>query len=311
MFNMFFGHELLGIAPNCLSGTIKTEAQRENAIVIAEIFNRISNMAVTRIDWMGLPDSVSERFLNQTLYLFGMACFFQDDNLGYLALPCTYGGEFNVYYEPTTVNAWSFGFNKQLNYGDFVLIRQNPTCTPPALTVITYAQRMADTLRTIDVLCKKMKQPFIILCEEKQRQTYLNLIKRITDNEVIILGNKDYDIKKGSIEIVDTRIDTDLLKLWEVYHNYESTLYRALGIDTIDQFKRERLIVDEAKASNMSVDLAIEVSLKELEAACQKINAMYGLDVSVETKTLNIYHEGVGDNGQVYDNPSGPIEDGV
>lgn len=308
---MFFGDELLRIAPNASPNIIKTEAQRENAFLTAEIFNRISNMAITRIDWMGLPETVSERFLNETLYLFGKAAFFRDENLDYLALPCTYGGEFNVYYEPTTVNAWSFNFNKTLTYGNFVLIRNNPTCTPPALTVMTYASRMADTLRTIDVLCKKMKQPYIILCEEKQRQTYLNLIKKITDNEIIILGNKDYDIKKGSIDIIDTRIDTDLLKLWEVYHNYESTLYRALGIDTIDQFKRERLIVDEAKASNMAVDLAIEVTLKELEAACERINNLYGLKVSVETKTLNIYHEGVGDNGEVYDNPSGPIEGGL
>lgn len=305
---MFFGHELLSLHPNTLCGKMKTEAQRENSVLLAEIFNRISNMAIIRIDWKGLPESVNERFLNESLYLYGKACFFKDEKFGYIALPCTYGGEFNIYYEPTVVNAFSFNYDKQLNYNDFVFIRQNPTCTPTAITVYTYAKRMADILRTIDVLCKKMKQPFILMCDEKEKMTYLNLIKKITDNEVLILGSKDFSLNKEGIRLLDTRIDTDLTKLWDIYHNYERVLYSALGIDNLAASKRERLLVDEVNANNMSIDLSIEITLKELGAACDRINKKYGLEISVETKTIIEYHEGVGPDGEIYDNPNGNSE---
>lgn len=305
---MFYGQDLLclGHNPTSLGNVMKmTEAQVENLILFEELFNRFSNIAVTRFDWEGLPSTVNERFMNQTLYLMGMSAFFDSEKFGLIALPCTFGGEFNIYYEPTAVNAYSFNYNQRLVRDEFVLIRNNPTCTPTAFPVFEYTRRMADTLRTIDVLCKKMKQPFIFLCEEKQRLTYLNLMKKVSDNEPIILGMKDFDIKKGLVELLDTKVDQDLVKLWEVFHSYETLLYTALGINCVDQPKRERLLVDEVNANNMVTEMSMEVSIKELETACEAINAKYGLNVSVKAKGIEDYMKGVGEDGSVYDNPSG------
>lgn len=303
---MFYGMDLLGVGhPSALYGKMASEAQRENAVLFAELFNRFSNIAVTRFDWEGLPTSVSERFLNQTLYLFGEAAFFEDDRMGFMALPCVVAGEYNAYYEPLRVEAYSFNFNRILRKNDFVFIRNNPTCTPSAFSVFEYTRRMADVLRTIDVLCKKMKQPFILICEEKQRLTFENVIKKVVDNEVMILGGKEFGLKDSFIDIIPTKIDTDLTKLWEVFHSLETLLYTALGIDCVAQEKRERLLVDEVNSNNMVTQMSVDVNLKEMQAACEKINKKYGLDISVKAKGIDQYREGVGPNGEVYDNPIG------
>lgn len=307
---MFFGQELLCIPEHVttLGAKMKTEAQRDNLVLFMEMFNRFSNIAVTRIDWHGLPESVNERFLNQTLYLYGSAVFFRDENLGLLALPATMSGEFNIYYEPTSVQAYSFNYNKRLQYGEFVYIRNNPTCTPTAFPVYEYTKRMSDILRTIDVLCKKMKQPFMFACDEKQRQTYLNLVKKVQDNETIILGVKDWDFKKEAFKILETPVPTDLTKLWEMYSNMERLLYTALGIESVGIEKRERLLVDEVNANNMVTQMGVDVTMKQLESACEEINKKYNLNVSVSAKGIEYYREGVGNSGSLYDNPSGISE---
>ena len=299
-----FGSALMNIMPNCAIGRLnkKTEAQLENYRLFSSMFDHYSNIAVTRYDWEGLPSSVSERFLNQTLYLFGQACFFEDETKGYLALPCSNAGEYNMYYEPTRINAHSFNYDKTLTIGDFVFIRNNPSCTPTAIHVMNYISRMCDVLRTIDVLCKKMKQPFIVLCEEKQRQTFLNLIKQISDNELLILGVKEYDLQRAMIDVKSTKIEADLAQLWECYRNYENLLYTILGINNTQTEKRERLIADEVNANNMVVEMSMEVNLKELQTACEEINEKYDLSISVSSRGVNDYLPGA------IDNPTGDDE---
>lgn len=285
----FYGSELLGILPNTLDSVYKTEAQRENAVLLCEMFSRYSNIAVSRLKWSGLPKTVSERFLAQTLYLFGNAVFFQDPNLGYLAMPCTMAGGFNMYYDPVSVNAYSFNYSRYLEPGEFVYMRADPSGTPMAFTVFTWCKRMADIIRTIDVRAEKMKHPFFLRCSEKQRQTYLNLVKKIKDNELLILSSKDFEMGRDEVSLLLTNVDTDLSPLWDTYLQYEQTLYTAMGIENIGERKRERMLVDEVNANNMLTDMSIEVQLKELQHACEQINERYGLDVWVEAKTIDNY----------------------
>lgn len=303
---MLFGLPLMNINGSCaLAGRYKTESERENFLIFEELYNRFSNIAVTRFEWSNLPESISERFLNQTLYLFGQAVFFLDPQMSYLALPCNMSGQYNIYYNPTAVNAYSFNYNRQLNDGEFVFIRNNPTCTPTAFPVFEYTRRMADILRTIDVLTKKLKQPYMFQCEEKQRMTYLNLIKNISDNELLILGTKNFGIDKDQINLIDLKFDPHLDELWDTYRNLENHLYTAMGIESVGQEKRERLLVDEVNSNNMVTQMSIETNLRELQIACEEINKKYGLNISVKARGVEEFRKEAEQNVEIYDNPDG------
>lgn len=300
----FFGSEFMQLQPNTLEYKVftKSNAQFENQVSFMELYNRYANLAVTRYNWIGLPDSVSERFLNMALFFTGSAAFFEDENMGFMALPCTIAGEFNAYYEPVRVQAYSFNYSKMLNYNDFVYIRNNPTCTPTAMFVIEYTRRMADILRTIDVLTKKMKHPYMIECEEKEQLTIENMLKKIQDNEIMVLGTKKYDLGTKTMEVKQMSVQTDLRELWHCYDSMQNILCSGLGIETVGFEKSERLVMDEANANNMFTAMSIEVNKKELEIACEKINKKYGLNVSVEIRDIYDYRrmEEV-DDGEVYD----------
>lgn len=300
---MYFGYDLLGkmptsvsksYLPNVLKSVYKTEAQRENTELHQEMFNRFSNIAITRYMWQGLPESVDERFLNTVLYLYGNCAFFEDESLGFLTLPCTIAGTYNVYYEPIRVNAFSFNYNKMLSNSEldtdtFVYIRNNPSATPTAVSVFTYTRRMCDILRSIDVISKKMKQPFLVQCEESERLTIENLIKKIQDNEIMIVGSKSFGLKNRSFEVTPLPAPATLDQLWYSYRQLETILYTILGINSTGQEKKERLLVDEVNANNMVTDMAIEVNIKELQKACEKINKRWGLSLWVEAKSIQDY----------------------
>jgi len=211
---------------------VKTEAQMENSKLFMEMYNRYSNIAVTRYDWKNLPIGVNERLLNMSLYLVGKACFFEHEDYGLIALPCSNGSEYNLFYEPTRINAFSFGFTRTLSFGEFELVRNNPTGTPTALTVYTYIKRMMDVLRSIDVVCARMKRPYLILCEEKQKLTFINLLKRIKDNEDIVLAFKNYGIDKSNFEVAPLPSIGNIDQLWKTYRTYEDILYSAIGLDS-------------------------------------------------------------------------------
>lgn len=300
-----FGTELLGLGgsntqANTLLTDIKSQAQLENAITFAELFNRFSNLAITRYEWEGLPESIDERFLNTTLYLFGQAAIFEDSELGYMALPCEPTGRFNVYYNPISVRAYSFNYNKTLTDNEFTFVRNNPSRTPTAFPIMCYTRRMADILRTIDVTTRKMKHPYIFLCDEKDRLTYQNMIKKVQDNEIMILGSKTFGIDKAAdTQILNTETPNNLRDLWESYHSMENILYTALGINSTRYEKRERLIRDEVNSNNMVTEMTIEVNVKELQKACEDVNKKFNLNIWVEVKQIADYQE-VNDNGTVY-----------
>lgn len=302
---MLFGQELLQMRQLPLAQAQASEAQRENAILFEERYNYYSNIAITRYEWEGLPESVNERFLNTVLYCMGKAAFFEDPNLGFMALPCTTSGQYNVYYEPVEVEAYSFNYHRRLVAGDpernFVQIRNNPTCTPTAFPVFEFTRRMTDVLRTIDVLTKKMKQPFLIACEEKERLTYQNALKKIADNEIAILGSKQFGLQKGFLDFKDMRLAPDFVTLWNSYRNLENLIHTTLGIESVATEKAERLIADEVNANNMIADMSIEANIKQLQADCEKVNRTFGLNIWVEAKTIAGYTREVLSDVDVYD----------
>lgn len=310
---MFFGFNMLqGMGQNSQLYMLMegSKAQHKNMQMLMDMFNRWSNIAVSRLKWVGLPDTVDKRVLNMGLYLAGNVAFFEHDELGLIALPCTPGDRFNLLYQPISVTAWGYGYSTQLTNGisiddptaepkdKFAMVRFTPTGMPVAMSVFNLVYRMSDILRSIDVVAQRMKRPYIILCEEKERLTIDNLFKQIKDNEELILGSKGYGLKDTAIEIAPTPSVGDLNALWATYKDYETMLYTMMGIDNVGYGKKERMITDEVNANNMVVRMADAVNLKELELGLSRVNTVFGTNISVEIdKTEDNF------NGEIYDNP--------
>ena len=59
-----------------------------------------------------------------------------------------------------------------------------------------------------------------------------------------------------------------------------------IGIPNANTDKRERLITDEVNANNVETYSKCSMWLENLQEACQKVNRMFGLSISVDWRDI-------------------------
>lgn len=241
-------------------------------------YERLMELAMSCFKWYNLPDSIDARFMELTLLTNGACVFFHDEELGYLGLPVAYGGKLNVYRIPTKRRAYaSTGYNKELDESNSVIIFNNIMHTNSINGIELYAQRLYELERIIDVNTKAQKTPALIKCPESQRLTLLNLYKEYDGNQPVIFGSKQLDlsgitcVSTGAPYIAD-RIYDMKVKTWN-----EALTY--LGITNVSVTKKERLVSDEVNRNQGGTMASRFSRLDERQRACEKINAMFGLDI--------------------------------
>ena len=106
-----------------------------------QYYNRLTELATTMFSWKNLPNTIDARFLEMTLFSDGVAVFFKDDVMGFLALQCMIGGNLNVYRIPVDRTAYATnGYNQKLNATNSVLIFNNYLHTNSTLDVEMFSK---------------------------------------------------------------------------------------------------------------------------------------------------------------------------
>lgn len=261
------------------------EAKTLTEHTIMDYFRRLRLLAVSMFDWQGLPESVNIRYLESTLFDTGRVLFFQDKSdkgLDYLALRCTIANELNVYMEPTKFIAISNQYSHEYSLLDSVLIRNNYESIPTALTIMLFAQRLANAERTIDINIAAQKTPLLILCDEKERMTIKNIYAQYKGDEPVIFGNKSLNPDLLKVLKTDAPFVADKIMTYKMAIMNECLTY--LGINNANTVKKERLITDEAQSNNQMISMSAQVMLTARQQAAKQINDMFGLNVSVELR---------------------------
>ena len=244
-------------------------------------YNRLTELALSMFEWKGLPESVDPRFLELCLYQDGMCVFFKDDVIGELALQCMIGGKLDVYRIPTERKAYATnGYQRQLNENDSVLIFNNYLHTNTQWDVEMYARRLYEITRTIDVNIVAQKTPVLIQADETQRLTMMNLYEQYDGNQPFIFGNKSLDT--NGIKVLSTNAPYVSDKLTDLKSQVWNEALTFLGISNVNNVKKERLVTDEVVRNQGGVVASRYSRLESRRQACDKINAMFGLNVSVD-----------------------------
>lgn len=258
----------------------KLSAARNNQAFI-HYLNRLKELAVSMFEWKNVPDTVDIRYLELTLMQDGMAIFFNDEELGYLGLQVMIGGNLNVYRIPIIRRAYAVnGYSKDLNPDDSVIIFNNMLHTNSIMDLEMFALKLYECDRTIDVNIKAQKTPVALLCDENQRLVMKNLYLQYDGNMPFIFGSKNLDIKQ--IQAINTGAPFVADKVMETKNQVWNEALTYLGISNTSYQKKERLISDEV-IRNMGGTIASRYSrLSERQKACDMINRMFGLNMSVD-----------------------------
>jgi hypothetical protein len=254
-----------------------------------EIFNIFKELFIASFRWEGLPESINQRFLELALFENGRAVFFKDDILGHLGLKVANAGELNVYSEPSRIRAFGGNGNYQkelTNDKDSVIIYNNFVRDTPHTRIMTFAKRIYNIERTIDINIHAQRTPFLIKTSKKQEFTVRNLYQKYNEFEPLIVVDDDMDMSKlGVIQtnapFIADKLEEQKRKLWNECLSY-------IGIENNFSEKNERLTQNEVMISNGLAIACRNSKLQSRQKAVEKINKMFGLQIEVDINNLSI-----------------------
>ena len=259
----------------------QTEAFLQNQRTYLQYVNRLTELSISMFDWQNLPNTIDARFLELALFNDGMAVFFKDEVMGYLGLQVMIGGTLDVYRIPITRTAFAQnGYQMKLDQSNSVIIFNNMLHTNSILDVQEMSKRLYEIQRTIDINVIQQKTPKIITCTENQRLVMKNLYAQYMGNEPFIFGDKNLDL--SGIKTFDTTSPYVADKLYDLKTQYWNEALTYLGISNVNTVKKERMITDEVQR-NLGGTIASRYSrLFMRQQACEQINKMFGLNISVD-----------------------------
>ena len=274
-------------------------SERLNRNTFNDYFNRLFELAINMFKWENLPDTVDERFLELALCEKGYCLYFNDDIMGNLALTCMIGGELDVYRIPTRRIAFAVnGYQAERTNKDSVLIFNNYLHTPTMQTISLYAERLTAIERAIDVNVNAQKTPIAILTDEKQKRTVEEIYRKYEGNAPVIIGAKNLDL--DSVKALTTGAPYVADKLNILKRQIWNEALTFFGIENANTEKRERLVSDEITSNLGGVQAQRYVMLNAREQAADKINRMFGTNISVKFRQDILGLEGVNADGDLY-----------
>lgn len=274
------------------------ESMTLNNLTYRQYLNRLTELAISTFEWKNLPDTVDARYLELHLFESGCMVYFKDEVIGDLCLDCVVNGRLDVYGNPLLRRAYS-GYNnyqKLLKYNNSVIIWNNYLHGNSILDVEMFARRLYNIDRIIDINANAQKTPVLVVGNEKQRLTLINLYKEYDGNAPFIFGDKNLDI--NALKALSTDAPYVCDKLYQLKTQIWNEALTYLGISNINIQKKERLISDEVTRNQGGTIASRYSRLESRRQAVEKINDMFGTNIEVNYREdiQNVDNDDVTDN---------------
>lgn len=257
----------------------------EDNIYFSIIYNKYKMLALNSFTWENLPNGIESRHIENALYGYGMAFFYEDDTKGLMCLPCSSCQGFNAYGDPQHVLTTEFQQSgKRMSVDIGVLINNNMLRIPTDTYIWNYSYRMFRVEDAINTNINQQRFPYFITTDEKKLFSFKNLFKNIENGEPVIYGKGSISV--NDIQVFNTNTPYVVDKLTDYRTNLENQILTFLGLNNTTG-KKERMLVDEVNVNNDFINSNIELMYRQRLEACRLINEKFGTDIKVY-KTVNI-----------------------
>lgn len=253
-----------------------------NDLTYRTLFDRYKLVCMNEHIWEGLPEGIEPRHIERWLFSKGYCCFFKRSKGGFMVLECAANGQQNVYGDPTGYRIHGVGFQTTRRADDCVIIRNNLLSLPTEDFVIHYVNKITEAERTMDVNMKACKTPVIFACDDKDLLTFKRMFQQVDGNTPALFVDRGLNL--DSIQAFLTGVQFMGNDLMDYKRAVESDLLTFIGQDNTPVDKKERLITDEAEANNQLIASFADLQLEARRKACEEINAMFGLNISVRRR---------------------------
>lgn len=283
-------------------------------------FNRLYNIAISRFEWLNLPDTCNEKFIEQVLFFNGFMVGYKDTALNsFLIMPCTNNSVLDIFGYPAKVNAYGYnGYTAQNLTPYTITLREEPTKADAALLYANYsrcpdlpatlyfARKLTKIDRTIDVNINVQKTPYIISCGENQRLTVANMFKQVDNFEPAIITTKFYGLNgEKPINVMDLKPPFVADKMQTLKRQVYQEALTYLGIEANTSEKAERQVTEELTANMGETESMRQSPLASRKQFCKEFNKIYGTNIDVKFRSdlqlSQIMENGGLTDGELYD----------
>lgn len=283
-------------------------------------FNRLYNIAISRFEWLNLPDTCNEKFIEQVLFFNGFMVGYKDTALNsFLIMPCTNNSVLDIFGYPAKVNAYGYNGYMAMNLTPYTItLGQEPTRADAALlyanysrcpdlpAVLYFARKLTKIDRTIDVNINVQKTPYIISCGENQRLTVANMFKQVDNFEPAIITTKFYGLNgEKPINVMDLKPPFVADKMQTLKRQVYQEALTYLGIEANTSEKAERQVTEELTANMGETESMRQSPLASRKQFCKEFNKIYGTNIDVKFRSdlqlSQIMENGGLTDGELYD----------
>lgn len=236
---------------------------------------QIMELALVRFQWLNLPATCDERYLEWTLLTQGVATIaYPRKQPGvFYSTQVAYASPLNVYDNPTKWqsignNGWRFAASNRTG----VLVWDNRYRVPIIDWVDIWARELVDIMRTMQMNRMHQKIPYILKGPQEKKLDMINLYKQVAGGEPAVIGTNGLDVI--DMTVLQTNVPYIGADLYSAWQNQWNAIYQGLGISNLP-FKQERQIEDEVKSQNMPTQLMALDPLEARREACDKLNERF------------------------------------
>lgn len=247
---------------------------------ILQMLNRTQSM----FRWTGLPDTIPSYILERYLQMSGDCIFYKYNGELYVFTGGA-GGEPDVYYRPTlyTIANPALNISKQLKIDDECIICLNDSYHLGLMPLFSeYATKIVETELSIDIATVNARIISLISAsDDRTRASAAKYIDDIRRGEPGIIAETPF-LDGIRSQPLSTGSDNTIKSLIELLQYHKANWYNDIGLSSNYNMKREALNTGEASINNDILLPLVDDMLRCRQVACDKINAKYGLEVSVE-----------------------------
>ena len=236
-----------------------------------------------------LPETWAKNYFLYVLYCWGYIAVVNTDKFGVICQGCSLSG-YDVFYQPThatIANPLLRGILQPRIGSQCELIRLQPDYGSIMDKINFYADMLALSAETAGTNLFNSKLAYVFACASKSgAESMKKAYDKIASGEPAAFLDKDLFNEDGSPnwmmfnqDLRNSYIAGDIL---EDMRKWELKFCTDLGIPNSNTDKKERLITAEVEANDEEVKLWADLALENLQASCERVNNMFGTDLSVE-----------------------------
>ena len=254
----------------------------------AKVFENYCKYTFTRTQSMftyeGLPDTIPVQWLESYLQRNGSCCIAEHEGKLY-ALLGNAGGELDEYYQPTiyTVANPALGLSKSFKIGeDCVYCRNDYDAIGLVPLVSRYCGLMTENLLTVRISDINMRMMNLLSApDDNTLQSTKQYLKDLEDGKLGVVGETPF-FEGLKLQSKGVGNGDYMIQFIELQQYLKGSMYNELGINANFNMKREALSGQEVALNDDALMPLIDDMLKQRRAMCDKLNEMFGLNVSVD-----------------------------